>query len=623
MVKGFCLILLIAALSNSTATYGQSPTSSELEAARAVEYLKGVIDDNQLWVNQEDTLRLSMQRLVSHFNEPFDSIRARLEKFEFARIRAELKSIIINDTLPLRWLNQTNFIVDTIKLGRDPIITRKTLVTRVLDTGTAVSPEKLLQDKELLERTFNVVDTIFEPIIDTHYLNSRNIKVHTFENELVNPPLLPTGSNKTVRLTQDLKNVIVSTPLDAYFPVGQSPFFMFRESDAPRSIGQAVETLLKHTLERDSILIHLSNTKGREIPVWLTTGNERFQRYWIKNSNNDSITVWIGNPSLRNIVLILEDEVFIERVSVRRDENFQLLAAQPQRTLARVTPLREFPKLWTSGFVGSVTLNQNYLSNWARGGTSSISGLVDLLIRARYDNTQDKTNWESSAQLRFGTIRTKENDRVMLRTSTDILEANSKYNKQLLGRLDFSAILFFRTQIAKNYKQPNNEQLVSKFLNPGTFTVGMGLEYRPFKGSSFNFSLLSYRNTFVLDTLNINQTAFGIARDRRSRQEMGGQLLVRNTFDVNEDLRINNTLRLFSNYLVSPEKVDVNWELGITQRISWLFSVRFNFQLIYDDKVLFPIFENGEPVLLPDGTQKRGPKAQINQLLGLTLSLTL
>jgi hypothetical protein len=153
--------------------------------------------------------------------------------------------------------------------------------------------------------------------------------------------------------------------------------------------------------------------------------------------------------------------------------------------------------------------------------------------------------------------------------------------------------------------------------------VGMGFEYKPFKGSSINFSLLSYRNTFVLDTLNINQTSFGIDKDSKTRQEMGGQLLIRNTFDVTEDLKVTNSLRLFSNYLKNPSKPDVNWELGITQRISWFFSVRFNFHLIYDDKVLFPVLENGEPVLLPDGSPKREPKAQINQLLGLTLSLTL
>ena len=598
-------------------------TGPEHEAARAMEYLKRIVDDKDLWVSKDDTLRLSIQRLVTHFNEPFDSIRARLEKYEFGKIKAELKSITLVDTLPLRWLNETTFIVDTVRLDQDPMLTRKTLITRVIDPGSLATPEKLLEDKDLLERTFKVIDTIIESVVDTYYFESRNIKLHSVERGRIVPSLLPPQSPKSVRFTPDFQKAIVSEPLEAYFPVGHSPFFKFHNTESPDSIANAVETLLQFTMERDSILIHLNDNQGRKMPVWLSTGSDRFQRYWVKNANNDSISVWVGNPSWRDIVMILEDEVFIERVSARRDEGFQLLSAPPRRTLARVTPMKELPRFWTTGFVGSMTLNQNYLSNWARGGTSSISGLIDVLFRARYNNTEHKTNWENSAQLRFGTIRTKDNDRVMLRTSTDILELNSKFNKQLFGKFDFSSIFYFRTQVAKAYRQPQNEQLVSKFLNPGTFTVGMGFEYRPFKGSSINFSLLSYRNTFVLDTLNINQTSFGIDKDSKSRQEMGGQLLIRNAFDITEDLKVTNSLRLFSNYLKNPEKVDVNWELGITQRISWFFSVRFNFHLIYDDKIKFPRLENGEPVLLPDGSPEMVPKAQINQLLGLTFSLTL
>ncbi len=623
MVKDFCKILFIVAIAGHFAAFGQGSSRSKENATRAFEYLNGIIDDHKLWVSEGDTLRLSIQRLANHFSEPFDSVRVRLEKLDLSTVKVGSKSIIRSDTIPVRWLDKTNFIVDTFNLEKNPIVTRKTLVTRVLDTGTALTPEKLLQDKDLLERTFKVVDTIVESVIDRRYLDSRKITLHTHENGKVFPPLLPVGSNKTYRLTPDLKKIVVSAYSEAFYPLDQSPFRLFRNVGQPREISDAIEVLLKHTQERDSILVHISDTRGGRLPVWLTNGSDRFQRYWVKNSKSDSISVWIGNPSLRDVVMILEDEVFIVRVAVRHDENFQLLSSPPQRSLARVAPLRDPPKLWTSGFVGSLTLNQNYLSNWARGGTSSVSGLADLLLRARYNNTENKTNWENSAQLRFGTIRTKENDRVLLRTSTDILEVNSKFNKQLSGKVDFSTLMYFRTQVAKNFKQPNNEQLVSKFLNPGTFTVGMGFEYKPLKGSSINFSLLSYRNTFVLDTLTINQTAFGIDKDRRSRQEMGGQLLVRNAVDVTQDLKVNNSLRFFSNYLVNPLKVDVNWELGITQRISWFFSVRFNFHMIYDEKVLFPVFDNGQPVLLPDGTQKREPKAQINQLVGITLSLSL
>ena len=43
--------------------------------------------------------------------------------------------------------------------------------------------------------------------------------------------------------------------------------------------------------------------------------------------------------------------------------------------------------------------------------------------------------------------------------------------------------------------------LVSKFLNPAILTVGLGFDYKPNKKTSINFSPLSYKGTFVTDTV--------------------------------------------------------------------------------------------------------------------------
>ena len=44
----------------------------------ASEYIMSLIDFNALWRSEKDTLRLSLTRLIDHFNEPFDSVRSRL-----------------------------------------------------------------------------------------------------------------------------------------------------------------------------------------------------------------------------------------------------------------------------------------------------------------------------------------------------------------------------------------------------------------------------------------------------------------------------------------------------------------------------------------------------------------
>ena len=211
-----------------------------------------------------------------------------------------------------------------------------------------------------------------------------------------------------------------------------------------------------------------------------------------------------------------------------------------------------------------------------------------------------KPNGSIPGRLQYANIISEENG---LRTNTDMLELNSQYNKVLKEKFDFSALFYFKTQIARGYNYPNDSVVISKFLNPGTFTIGMGVEYSPFKNTTINFSALSYKNTFVLDTASIDQTAHGIAADRQARQEIGGQLLLKNKLNLLDDLNIANTLRLFSNYHDHPENVDVDWEINLDKRINWYFSIVLNLHLIYDDDIRFPVLNaNDQPVTLPDGT---------------------
>ena len=90
-----------------------------------------------------------------------------------------------------------------------------------------------------------------------------------------------------------------------------------------------------------------------------------------------------------------------------------------------------------------------------------------------------------------------------------------------------------------------------------------------------------------------------------------------------KDLKITNTVRLFSNYLNKPQNIDLDWEINLEQKINWYSSVTLNFHLIYDDDVRFTqLDENGLPILLPDGSVYKVPKLQLKQFLGLSFLFT-
>jgi len=463
-------------------------------------------------------------------------------------------------------------------------------------------------------------DTIIRTYVDTSYLKSRRVKVHHLTDQGITPSLIPPRSGKTYRFSPDSSKVILTESIPVYKANEESPFNIVPSQGMPDSLRYAVEKLLAYTHQRDSFLLHINDLEGRKTSLWLSTGKDDLVRYWVRNSKNDSITIWIGNPSKSNISLILEEDINVERLERKMIDDIPFTTTRAKRTLAELNPLKEIPIYWNSDFSSSFSLSQNYLSPyWARGGESSLNSMIDINGKTEYNNKEAKTRWTSTGRLRYGTTWTDEHG---FRTNTDIVEINSQYNKVMRKMLDFSSSVYAKTQVAKGYNYPNNEDVVSKFLNPGTFTIGVGFEYKPEKNTTVNISPLSYRNTFVLDTATINQVNHGIDIDKRVRHEMGGQLVFRNKLNVFEDMSINNAVRLFTNYLDKPKNVDIDWEFSLEKQISMYFKIRLNLHLIYDDDIHFTILDNaGEPIILPDGSEKKGPKAQFNQLLGLTLSL--
>lgn len=596
-----------------------------IDPASASEYIHSLIETEDLWRTSGDTMKLSLSRLVDHFIEPFDSVRSRLSEFPFEALELQLTAVSKSDTLPLLWIDKNTFIIDTALLDRDPFIRYQTIVLRTLEVDTSVFnlhdsiPDLTAMIDSLFHSSLRVKDTINEYFPDYKYLASQKIPVFRIADGNIDPPILPAQSRKTANFISDSASIIITETSEVFIAGSGTPFYIAPGERMPDSLSVAVETLLTYVSQRDSIQLFINDIRGNKTDFWLSSGKDDLIRYWVKNAENDSITIWLGNPQKFELSLILEDDVSVERLQKKVADDIPIVVAKPKRTLAKLKPLEEIPVYWSYNLLNSFSLNQTYLANWSKGGQSSLSGMLDVRGEATYANKKSKETWTNNARLRYGSIRTREQG---LRTSTDIFEINSQYNRVILDRLDFSSVFYGKTQITKGFNYPNDSVVISKFLNPGTFTIGAGVEYKPFKETLINFSVLSYKNTFVLDTTNILQTTHGIAAGKRSKQEMGGQLVIKNKTSILDGLNISNSIRLFSNYLEKPQNVDVDWEVSIDKQINWFFAIRLNLHLIYDDDIRFPVLDNeGNQVLLPDGTPKKVAKTQFNQFLGLTLSL--
>jgi hypothetical protein len=439
--------------------------------------------------------------------------------------------------------------------------------------------------------------------------------------------------NPVTELKDTTVMVVVDTLNEVTSPNTLSPFKYYNYPYQSDSIKAAVKSLLGYLEDRDSIVINFTGIGNSVIPMMVNSKSEKVIRYWLKNEVWDSVTVWIGNPSRNTIGLYLEQGVNFRRpvkqgkfanakINTKPLDNSTLLGIQ------HITLKSQFWKYHTDA---SFILNQTSVSNWVKGGENSVATALDITGYGDYNNKPLKISSSNFARLKFGYLATGKN----IRKNLDLLETNSKFNHKAFGKFDFSAIMLFKTQIAKgmNYfttaSGKDTSNLVSKFLNPATLTIGLGLDYQPNKTTSLNFSPITYKGTFVTDPAYINntyypnridQTIYGIAKNRSSLNEPGVSFMITNEFKPISTVSIVNRLQLFTNYIHNPQNVDVDWEMIATARLNWFTDVRFNTHLIFDDDAKTDVHgDGGKPVLNPDGTVKKAARIQFKEILGFSL----
>lgn len=614
-------ILLSGTLSAQTTVVSDTiNTQSNGNKPEGWDYVDHVVQTNTLWHSLNDPSREALRRLLDHSVEPFDSIRSRLMVEDFSSFEVLLGDPVVTDSIRLRWLNDSTFLVDPNRWSPDLYIKEETRL--VYPPEPANPPLSLIQvdsfviaDSSAQPVISQIPDTTFVTMIDTSAIESLGITMHSFAGGNITPSL--DSETRIGFMSPDSSMVLYYMPGSTWLTTENSPFNVLESEHQLDSLQYAIGKLLDYIDQRDSTILWINDTYGGKTPFWITQGDDMAYRFWVKNDNNDSISIWVGNPARDEISLLLEDDVTINRLMKEEIDHLPAFVEIPQRSLVSMSMLEPDPIYWDYKFSSVFSMNQTYLSNWSKGGESSFSTMFDILGEATYNNKDARTQWINTMRINFGTISTKDNG---FRKNNDLFEINSKFNRNAWGKIGMSSTFYMKNQLTKGYNYPNDSVVVSKFLNPATLTVGLGFEYKPFKNTTINMAPLSYKNTFVLDTTQIDQTQHGIDQGKRAKQEMGTQIVINNKFSPFKDMTVVNHIRLFSSYLNKPQNVDVDWELILDQKINWFFTIRLNLHLIYDDDVRFSVFDSeGIPVELPDGSEKKVAKPQFKEFIGLSL----
>ena len=270
-------------------------------------------------------------------------------------------------------------------------------------------------------------------------------------------------------------------------------------------------------------------------------------------------------------------------------------------------------KKWKKSGNAVFLVNQSSFSNWTSGGQSSISGT--LKVDYNYNYSDNGWAWDTKIFSNFGLNKISGSE--FLKKTDDRIEVNSvlgkKFNNDVIGKWSYSSFFNFQTQFAKGYRfgkdsngNPNRTEK-SRFFSPATLQLGVGLYWKKSKDFWVNVAPMTGKlilvNRFFTETLNENETYFGVKKGGNSRFELGASVRAYYKSEIFKNINLENRLSLYSDYLDRPQNVDFDCTFNFVMKVNQYISTNLIFQFVYDDNEI--------------------KRVQVREVLGLGLNIDL
>ncbi|MCE1199991.1 MAG: DUF3078 domain-containing protein [Marinilabiliales bacterium] len=336
----------------------------------------------------------------------------------------------------------------------------------------------------------------------------------------------------------------------------------------------------------DSLPLSLSNLSGNKSRTWTANRPMMPIRIFLKNEQNDSLGVVIYNLGKGEIKLVIDDGVKLMRFAETQKKEIMFRPKKPENKLQSFNFRHVEGPAWKLLGTGSVGFTQTSLSNWAKGGESSLS----LLLIGRYtaDYTKNHVKWENLAEFRLGIFNSKTRG---LEKNDDKIEFQSRFGYSTAKKWYISAETNFRTQMANGYKYPDKVNPISAFMSPAYLTFSLGMDYKPNKNFSLFLSPLTSKTTSVRDTALIDVTTYGIEKGKTRLWEPGAIVKMNWHKQIIDEIGYDTRAEIFNSYKYPFSKYNVDWEQTLMLNVTRHISTRINTQLIYDYNVKFPVLD--------------------------------
>ncbi|MFA5816559.1 MAG: DUF3078 domain-containing protein [Bacteroidales bacterium] len=380
----------------------------------------------------------------------------------------------------------------------------------------------------------------------------------------------------------------------------------------PQVLRSSMDRLVHH-LANDSVYFRIVNANQDTIPFVLKKNKVDSTAFFVMNSKKDSAKLFMRSLDKNTLYMWVGDDLMLKHLLKKQGPpegiDIQWQGPNQFRIPRRPVPV-PVPKLWYLRSEPSLMVNQVAFANWAKGGNNNISFTSEVKAWANY--AKGNIKWDNFYWFVYGVQKT---ELMNLRKSQDRISLVSNLSHKAFKNFDYTLGATFDTQGFKGFAYPNDSIPVSKFLSPADLKINLGMTYKPNPKLTVNVSPVTGMLRFVMDTVVIDQTKYGLKPDKRIMAQFGARVIVSHNMVLVKNVTMDNYLDLFSNYIDHPEKVNFDWRLSLNLRVNKYISTSIKTELMYDNKVLVPIYE------VKDGTKVKigeGKRIQFNEILGVT-----
>jgi len=240
-------------------------------------------------------------------------------------------------------------------------------------------------------------------------------------------------------------------------------------------------------------------------------------------------------------------------------------------------------KFWSFETVTKLIFNQISLTNWAKGGESSLSGKSDLIFEAKYK--KDNISFENDINLDFGLMGFKgDNDKIKVQKTEDKIDLSSAFGYEAYKNWYVTTVFNFKTQFANGFKYPDDSTLISDFFSPAYFTLSFGFEYKPNKKFSLFMSPAAGKLILVLNQELADKGAYGvipaeydtlgikIKNGKKRKAEFGINIICKAKDEIFKNITGETKLVLYNNYLDdnlnNRWNIDIDWETKFELKVN-------------------------------------------------------